>query len=164
MTKGRGLMAAALLLLSACTGAGSNEPTRAVVELTRGGSFTIEFVPREAPKTVANFVAKAREGRYDGLTFHRVEDWVIQGGDPSGNGTGGGTMPSELNQLPFMAGAVGIARGPDIRVNNAMQFFVVKQDARHLDGQYTNFGRVSRGLDVVRLVRRGDVIKTIRLE
>jgi len=62
-------------------------------------------------------VAKATSGFYDGKTFHRVEDWVVQGGDPDGTGRGGGKMPSELNDLPFSKGSVGIARGGDIKVN-----------------------------------------------
>lgn len=134
------------------------------MELARGGSFTILLLTSDAPKTVANFAAKARNRAYDGLTFHRVEDWVVQGGDPRGNGTGGGTMPSELNSIPFKAGAVGVARGPDIRVNNDSQFFVLKRDAPHLDGQYTNFGRVTSGIEVVSGIRIGDVIRTIRIE
>lgn len=136
----------------------------AVIELAKGGSFEITLRPDVAPNTVANFVKKAKDHVYDGLTFHRVEDWVVQGGDPSGNGTGGGKMASELNTLPFTAGAAGIARGPDIKVNNDMQFFVVKTDAAWLNGQYTNFGQVSAGMDVVRGIRIGDVIKAIRIE
>ena len=64
-------------------------------------------------KTIANFEQKADAGFFNGLTFHRVEDWVIQGGDPAGNGTGGGKMPSEYNKLTFKAGALGVARGND---------------------------------------------------
>jgi peptidyl-prolyl cis-trans isomerase B (cyclophilin B) len=112
---------------------------------------------------VANFVAKARSGFYDGKTFHRVEDWVVQGGDPEGSGRGGGKMPSELNDLPFSVGAVGIARGPDITVNNDSQWFVVKRDAGWLNGQYTNFGQVTSGQDVVDGIRVGDRITRISI-
>ena len=80
--------------------------------------------PDKAPKTVERFVAKARSGFYDGLTFHRVEDWVVQGGDPKGTGTGGERVPSEYNDLAFKIGAFGIARGPDAAFNNDSQFFV----------------------------------------
>src|SRR5258708_20344455 len=88
----------------------------ATIELERGGSFTIALRPDKAAKTVANFVAKATSGFYDGKTFHRVEDWVVQGGDPDGTGRGGGKMPSELNDLPFAKGAAGIARRPHINL------------------------------------------------
>ena len=70
-------------------------------------------------------------------------------------------MPSELNDLPFAKGAVGIARGPDIKVNNDSQFFVVKSDASWLNNQYTNFGQVTSGQDVVNGIRIGDKIKKI---
>ena len=134
------------------------------MELERGGSFTISLRPDKAPKTVANFVAKATAGFYDGKTFHRVEDWVVQGGDPDGTGRGGGKMPSELNDLPFSKGAAGIARGPDIKVNNDSQFFVVKSDASWLNKQYTNFGAVTSGIDVVLGIKVGDRIKTVKVE
>ncbi len=133
----------------------------ATVELERGGSFTIALHQTSAPQTVANFVAKAKSGFYDGKTFHRVEDWVVQGGDPDGTGRGGGKMPSELNDLNFAVGAVGIARGPDIKVNNDAQWFVVKTDASFLDKQYTNFGQVTKGMDVVSTIKIGDRIKSV---
>lgn len=162
--RGLGRLVGALLLSMACVGTAAPTQTSAVVELAKGGSFTILLRADQAPKTVANFIAKAREHKYDGLRFHRVEDWVVQGGDPLGTGTGGGKMPSELNQLTFAVGAVGIARGADIKINNDMQFFVVKKDASWLNGQYTNFGQVTSGMDVVNGIRVGDIIKTIRIE
>lgn len=136
----------------------------ATVELEKGGSFTIALRPDKAPETVARFVEKARSGFYDGLTFHRVEDWVVQGGDPLGTGTGGERVPSEYNDLPFTVGAVGIARGQDPALNNDSQWFVVKRDATFLDRQYTNFGTVTEGMDVVRGIRIGDRIRTITIE
>lgn len=136
------------------------QPT-ATVELAKGGSFTITLFPSSAPKTVANFVAKAKAGFYDGLTFHRVEDWVVQGGDPEGSGRGGGRVPSEYNDLAFDVGAVGVARGPDKAINNDAQWFVTKKDARFLDREYTNFGQVTSGMDVVAKVAIGDKIKSI---
>lgn len=139
-------------------------PKLAIVELEKGGTFTIALRPDKAPQTVARFVDKARGGFYNGLTFHRVEDWVVQGGDPRGDGTGGEKVPSEYNDLPFDAGAVGVARGQDPAVNNGSQFFVVKNNARWLDNQYTNFGQVTAGLDVVRGIQVGDKIKSIRVE
>ncbi len=143
---------------------GSGKQMTAVVELAKGGSFAIALRPETAPNTVANFVTKSREKKYDNLTFHRVEDWVVQGGDPLGTGTGGGKMPSELNQLSFSVGAVGIARGQDIKINNDYQWFVVKKDASWLNGQYTNFGMVVSGMEIVTGIKIGDRIKTIRIE
>ena len=133
----------------------------ATIDLERGGSFTIALRTDKAERTVANFVAKAKAGFYDGKTFHRVEDWVVQGGDPDGTGRGGGKMPSELNDLPFSKGSVGIARGGDIKLNNDSQFFVVKADASWLNNQYTNFGQVTAGQDVVQGIKVGDKIKKV---
>jgi peptidyl-prolyl cis-trans isomerase B (cyclophilin B) len=163
-------LAGALFFILSCTMSqqgpqSSGTAKRAVVELAKGVSFTITLRPDAAPSTVANFVQKARDHKYDGLKFHRVEDWVVQGGDPLGTGTGGGKMPSEMNQLSFKIGAVGIARGQDPKINNDMQWFVVKKDASWLNGQYTNFGQVdASGMDVVNGIKIGDVIKTIRIE
>ena|SRR2546422_8843970 len=162
-------LAGAFLFILSCTVAQSPSPTSpkrpvAIVELENGGSFTIGLRPDQAPNTVANFVSKVKDHKYDNLTFHRVEDWVVQGGDPLGTGTGGGKMPSELNQLPFGVGAVGVARGADIKINNDMQWFVTKKDASWLNGQYTNFGQVASGMDIVNGIRIGVRIKTIRIE
>ncbi len=138
--------------------------TKATVELAKGGTFTFTLRPDKAPQTVDRFAGKARSGFYNNLTFHRVEDWVVQGGDPSGNGTGGEKVPSEYNDLSFTLGAVGIARGPDKAINNGSQFFVVKKDSTFLDKDYTNFGQVTSGMDVVNGIKIGDKIKSITLE
>jgi peptidyl-prolyl cis-trans isomerase B (cyclophilin B) len=174
----RHVIAAAPLatLLAACgqaqgapANAASGQGRFVTIELERGGSFTFELFTADAPNTVKNFVDKSNKGFYNGLTFHRVEDWVVQGGDPSGNGTGGGTMPSEMNKRPFVAGSVGIARGQDIRINNDSQFFVcktkmAKQQGDFLTGQYTNFGQVTQGMEVVDGIRLGDKIKKITIK
>lgn len=136
---------------------------RAIVTTSKG-SFTIELYPDDAPKTVANFGEKAQDGFYDGLTFHRVEDWVVQGGDPLGNGTGGGDMETELNDKPFVDGSVGVARGGNIEISNDSQFFVTKGAAGWLDNQYTNFGIVTEGMDVVESMEIGDEITSIEVE
>src|SRR3989441_9224464 len=138
--------------------------TKATVELAKGGSFTFTLRPDKAPQTVARFAQKSRSGFYDNLTFHRVEEWVVQGGDPLGTGTGGGKVPSEYNDLPFKIGAVGVARGQDPAINNDAQWFVVKKDSDFLNTQYTNFGQVTSGIDVVGAIKIGDRIKTIRVE
>lgn len=137
--------------------------TQATVELAKGGSFTFTLRADKAPQTVERFVGKARSGFYDNLVFHRVEDWVVQGGDPKGTGTGGDRVPSEYNDLSFKLGAAGIARGQDAAFNNDSQFFIVKKDSSFLDKQYTNFGQVTAGMDVVAGVKIGDKIKSIRI-
>ena len=138
--------------------------TKATVELAKGGSFTFTLRADKAPQTVERFAGKARSGFYDNLTFHRVEDWVVQGGDPKGTGTGGERVPSEYNDLSFKLGAAGIARGQDPAFNNDSQFFVVKKDSTFLDKQYTNFGQVTAGMDVVAGIKIGDRIKKVTVE
>jgi len=134
------------------------------VELAKGGSFSFTLRPDKAPQTVTRFADKARTGFYNNLIFHRVEDWVVQGGDPTGTGTGGQRVPSEYNDLTFKTGAVGIARGQDAAFNNDSQWFVVLKDSTFLDKQYTNFGQVTSGMDVVRGIKIGDKIKSITIE
>lgn len=132
------------------------------VQMEDGTSFSFELRPDRAPKTVANFTKKASAGFYDGLTFHRVvPGFVAQGGDPQGTGTGGGTQPTELSDLPFDKGAVGVARGGDIKVSNDAQWFVCTGDAPHLNGKYTNFGQIRTGQDVVDGLKMGAKIKSI---
>lgn len=139
----------------------------AVVEMENGAKFTLTLYPDLAPNTVANFLNKVQSGHYNGLTFHRVEandtgkTWVVQGGDPQGNGTGGGQLAAEYNNRTFKAGALGIARGGDPNVNNDSQFFVATQDSPFLDRTYTNFGDVTSGMDVVLQIKVGDKIKSI---
>ena len=130
---------------------------------TSKGNIKLELYPEQAPKTVQNFLNKIDSKFYDNLTFHRVEDWVIQGGDPLGTGTGGGKMPTELNDLPFVMGSLGVARGQDISLSNDSQFFIVTQDANWLDKQYTNFGKVIEGMEVVNKIQIGDKILGIVL-
>ena len=137
--------------------------TQATVELAKGGSFTFTLRPDKAPQTVERFAGKANNGFYNNLTFHRVEDWVVQGGDPKGTGTGGDRVPSEYNDLSFKLGAVGIARGQDPAFNNDSQWFVVKKDSTFLDKQYTNFGQVTAGMDVINGIKIGDKIKSIKI-
>ena len=137
--------------------------TQATVELAKGGSFTFTLRADKAPQTVERFAGKARSGFYDNLTFHRVEDWVVQGGDPKGTGTGGDRVPSEYNDLSFKLGAAGIARGQDPAFNNDSQFFICKKDSTFLDKQYTNFGQVMSGMDVVAGIKIGDKIKSIKI-
>jgi peptidyl-prolyl cis-trans isomerase B (cyclophilin B) len=139
--------------------------SKATIELAKGGSFSFTLRPDKAPQTVARFAQKARSGFYQGLTFHRVEDWVVQGGDPTGSGSGGNQVPSEYNSLPFVAGAVGIARSSNPAQMNDSQFFIVKIDSHHLDGVYANFGLLTPSeMPVVQGIKIGDKIKTIKIE
>ncbi len=149
-----------------CPAAGSGPAAKATITLERGGAIAIALRADKAPRTVANFVAKARACFYDGLVFHRVvPGFVVQGGDPKGDGSGGnGTLPTEPSDLPFVLGALGVARGGDPKVSNDAQFFICTGECRFLDGQYTNFGLVTAGQDVANAVKVGDKIKTIRVE
>lgn len=132
--------------------------------MTSKGEIDLSLYRSDAPNTVANFVKKAKSGFYKNLTFHRVEDWVIQGGDPKGDGTGGGQMKTELNQKPFIIGSLGVARGGDINVSNDAQFFITKKESSWLNNQYTNFGIVTNGMDVVSKIAIGDKILDITIK
>lgn len=134
-----------------------------VILKTSKGDITLKLYPDSAPNTVENFVTKAAEGYYEGLTFHRVEDWVIQGGDPVGNGTGGGQMPTELSSVPFKIGSLGVARGGNIKISNDSQFFICTKDCSWLTGDYTNFGEVTEGMDVALSMEIGDTIDSIEV-
>ena len=113
-----------------------------VITLDNGNEIRIEFYPDDAPKTVENFVTLAKKGFYDNLTFHRVvPDFVVQGGDPKGNGTGGPgyTIKAEFNKQKHVRGSVAMARSqhPD---SAGSQFYITYGATPHLDGQYTVFG------------------------
>jgi len=131
---------------------------------TSKGDIELTLYSKDAPNTVANFIHKANSGFYNNLTFHRVEDWVIQGGDPLGTGTGGGNLPVEFNSKSFVIGAVGIASKGDNKVQNDAQFFITKKDSQFLNGKYTNFGIVTKGMDVVNEIEIGDKILGITIE
>lgn len=130
---------------------------------TAKGDIVIEMRPDLAPKTVANFLQKFNSGYCDNLTFHRVEDWVIQGCDPAGNGTGGNTtLPTETSDAPFTAGAVGVARKATPKeLSNDSQFFITKTDSTFLNNEYTYFGQVVSGMDVVNNIAIGDKITSV---
>ncbi|HKZ08354.1 MAG TPA: peptidylprolyl isomerase [Methylomirabilota bacterium] len=137
----------------------------AVITMEKGGDIVIEFYPNDAPKTVENFVKLANKGFYNGVTFHRREEgFVIQGGDPKGNGTGGPgyTIPAEFNKQKHVRGAVAMARTQD--PNSAgSQFYICLAPANFLDGQYTVFGIVTKGMEVVDKVKVGDKMKTVKI-
>ncbi len=132
---------------------------------TDKGEIVFELLDKEAPKTVSNFVALANSRYFDALTFHRVvPGFVIQGGDPLGNGTGGPgyKFEDEPVRLDYNAGIVAMANsGPD---TNGSQFFIVLEDQPTLPKAYTIFGRVTKGMDVVHAIRMGDHMQTVRIE
>lgn len=131
-----------------------------VVVSTSKGDFTLELRPDVAPKTVSNFLLKWNTGYCDNLTWHRVEDWVVQGCDPAGNGTGGETnLPTETSSENFGIGALGVARKAEPKdLSNDSQFFITKKDSSFLNGDYTYFGKVISGMDVVNKLAVGDKI------
>ena len=160
-----------LSLLIACAGSGNPVVT---IE-TEKGKIVIELYPDAAPVTVDNFLTLIDQGFYDGLTFHRYDPgFVIQGGDPKGNGSGGPgwTIPDEFQDPDLRAkmptherGTVAMARTP--MPNSAgSQFYICLHPNpdryRHLEGQYTAFGRVIKGLDVVDAIRAGDKMNSVK--
>jgi peptidyl-prolyl cis-trans isomerase B (cyclophilin B) len=142
----------------------------AVVD-TDKGTFVIELYPKVAPKTVANFEKLSRDGFYNGLTFHRVvPGFVVQGGDPNGNGTGGPgyTIPAEISQTEkHLRGTVAMARTGDevnpTRASSGSQFYICLEPQPGLDRQYTIFGGVVKGMSVVDQIAVGDHIKHITI-
>jgi cyclophilin family peptidyl-prolyl cis-trans isomerase len=135
----------------------------AVITLKDLGVIRIELLPEIAPQTVANFAKLANASFYDGTTFHRViPGFMIQGGDPAsknkdprddGKGGPGYTIDDEFSAFPHVRGVISMANTGD-RNSGGSQFFIVHQDARHLDGRYAAFGRVIESLDVVDAVTR----------
>jgi peptidyl-prolyl cis-trans isomerase B (cyclophilin B) len=133
---------------------------------TNKGEVVMDLMPSLAPKSVNNFVALARQGFYDGLTFHRyVEGFVIQGGDPTGTGSGGPGYKWEDEPVKgsYREGAVAMANaGPN---TNGSQFFICNADCQHkLTPNYNLFGYVVTGLDVVKSLRQGDQMKKVSVE
>jgi cyclophilin family peptidyl-prolyl cis-trans isomerase/HEAT repeat protein len=131
---------------------------------TTKGTIQFELAVLDAPQTTRNFMALARRGFFNGLPVHRVEaNFVIQDGDPRGDGTGGPgySIRDELNDRPFVRGTVGMARA--WRDTGGSQFFITHSPQPHLDGRYTAFGHVINGMDVVDRIQVGDVIQRIRV-
>jgi cyclophilin family peptidyl-prolyl cis-trans isomerase len=130
---------------------------------TSRGTIEIELSVLDAPVTSHNFLTLARKGYFNGLRFHRVlGDFVAQGGDPRGDGTGGPgySIRDELNDQPYLRGTVGMAlSGPD---SGGSQFFITRSPQPHLDAKYTVFGRVVSGIEAVDRLRQWDVIERVR--
>lgn len=139
------------------------------IELEKGGSIKGELYPDVAPKTVENFEKLASSNFYNNLTFHRVEPgFVVQGGDPKGDGTGGPgySIPGEFTtQKKHIYGTLAMARSSD--PNSAgSQFYIVtnQQGTPNLDGQYAIFGQVTEGMDLVLNIQKGDKMKSVKVE
>jgi peptidyl-prolyl cis-trans isomerase B (cyclophilin B) len=144
---------------------GTKVKQTAIITMDKGGEIAIEFFPEDAPKTVENFVTLAKKGFYDGLTFHRVEpNFVVQGGDPKGDGTGGPgyKIKAEFNKQKHVRGVLAMARSqsPD---SAGSQFYITLAPAHFLDGQYTVFGRVTSGMEVVDKIKVGDKMKSVKI-
>ena len=132
---------------------------RATVTTNRG-TMVMELDPALAPSTVNNFVALARQGYYDGLTFHRVvPDFVIQGGCPQGTGTGGSgkKLKAEFNKEPHVRGTTSMARAASPYSGDS-QFFICFDDASFLDNQYTAWGNVIEGMENVDKIKKGEPV------
>jgi len=153
-----------LLLPALCAGAqketkdmGESKKVRAVIE-TKFGEIELKFFPEVSPKHVSNFIKLAKDGFYDGTIFHRViPGFMIQGGDPNtktpdsstyGMGGPGHKVPAEFNNIPHKRGILSMARANDPD-SAGSQFFIVVKDSSFLDGQYTVFGEVVRGMEAV---------------
>jgi peptidylprolyl isomerase/peptidyl-prolyl cis-trans isomerase B (cyclophilin B) len=133
---------------------------------TDRGDIVVKLFPDDAPMHAAAFLKLVQAGFYDGLTFHRVEPgFVVQGGDPSGNGTGGPgyALKAEFNSRPHERGTLAMARSsnPD---SAGSQFYLCLADARFLDGQYTVFGTMTEGFDALDAIRRGDAMQKLTIE
>jgi peptidyl-prolyl cis-trans isomerase B (cyclophilin B) len=138
---------------------------RATIETSKG-NIVLELYPTYAPKTVNNFVFLARQGFYDGITFHRViSRFMIQGGDPTGSGRGGPgyKFEDELrgNPLRHETGVLSMANAG--ANTNGSQFFITHEPQPHLDGKHTVFGKVIEGMDVVNSIRQGDVMQRVTI-
>jgi peptidyl-prolyl cis-trans isomerase B (cyclophilin B) len=138
----------------------------AVITLDSGKQIRIEFYPEDAPKTVENFVTLARKGFYNGLGFHRVvPDFVVQGGCPKGDGTGGPgyQIKAEFNKQKHVRGSVAMARSqhPD---SAGSQFYITYGATPHLDNNYTVFGKVVEGMEHVDRIKQGDRMTSVAIE
>lgn len=186
------LMAAVCILFAALSGCGDKKNPMATLTLEDGDEVLIYLYPDKAPNTVANFITLANSGFYDGLTFHRVvEDFIMQGGDPNADGTGGPgyTIEGEFadngfkkNDVKMEAGVIAMARFSSNGENTVeaynsagSQFFILMKDKEDLQGQYAAFGKVFSGLNVLQKLsmcevnskdkpREDIIIQSIRVE
>jgi len=136
----------------------------ATIETNRG-DLVLKLFASDVPRTVNNFVFLAREGFYDGTTFHRIiPDFMAQGGDPTGTGSGGPgySFADEFTEHTHVTGALSMANaGPN---TNGSQFFITYAPQPHLDGRHSVFGQLIEGTDVLKDIKQGDTIKRITIE
>jgi cyclophilin family peptidyl-prolyl cis-trans isomerase len=159
----KAVFAALALMLAAVAPALSQQtkpdPQNTVYLDTKDGRITIRLRPDLAPKHVEQIKTLTRQGFYDGIVFHRViEGFMAQTGDPTGTGTGGSKLPNipaEFTQTPFRRGSVGMARSSSPNSANS-QFFICYDGCGSLTGQYTLFGEVASGMDVVDKIKKGN--------
>lgn len=134
--------------------------------VTRKGVMKFKFFPTDAPQTSKRIAELITQGFYNGLKFHRVVDgFVIQGGDPQGNGTGGSgqNLKAEFNKRKHQEGTVAMARAADPNSADS-QFYISFGPVPHLDGNYTVFGQVTEGLEVIRKIRVGDEMLKVLIQ
>ena len=133
---------------------------------TQHGNIEVELYPNDAPKTVARIKELVGQGFYNNLTFHRVvPGFVVQGGDPKGDGTGGSgkNLPAEFNAREHVEGTVAMARAMDPNSADS-QFYISLGRHPHLDRQYTVFGMVTKGMDAVKKIKIGDKMTKVSLK
>ncbi len=144
-----------------------NGLSKAIVTLkTSEGIIKFKFYPQDAPKTVHRFVELIQQGFYNNLSFHRVvPGFVIQGGDPAGNGTGGSgqKLAAEFNNRQHVEGTVAMARSQDPNSADS-QFYICLGTLPHLDRNYTVFGQVIEGMDVVKRIKMGDKMTAVTVQ
>lgn len=142
-------------------------PNRTAIIETAKGTIKFELKESDAPITTKNFIDLANKGFYNGLIFHRVEPgFVIQGGDPKGNGTGGSGKNIPLEIAPTLShkkGAVGMARSQEPN-SASSQFYICIEDAKFLDKNYAVFGQVTEGQNVVSAIRKGDKMLKVTIQ
>ena len=175
----RRLLVLALVALLATPASAQDRPApdkspKAVITLEKGGEITLEFFPKDAPKHVENFLSLAKKGFYDGQRVHRVEpNFVVQFGDPQsktlpmndprmGTGDPGYKIKAEFNNRKFERGVLGMARSQDPD-SGGSQVYIMLGPAPFLNGKYTAFGQVTKGMDVVDKIRVGDRITSIKV-
>ncbi|NTV89973.1 MAG: peptidylprolyl isomerase [Clostridiales bacterium] len=166
------LVSFSLILTIAATACGSSSGAavthpKVAIEMQDGGKMVFELYPEYAPDTVANFISLAKAGFYDGLNFHRIDgDFMIQGGDPNGDGTGGSekTIKGEFslngfkqNTLSHERGVISMARSEGYD-SASSQFFIMVEDNTGLDGQYAAFGKIVEGEDTLDKIASTPVI------
>ena len=147
-----------LLMTASALGAAAQDPENTLYMDLESGRVIIQMRPDLAPEHVARIKELAREGFYDGIVFHRViEGFMAQTGDPTGTGMGGSgqKLPAEFSPEPFVRGTIGMARTQDPNSGDS-QFFICFQDCSFLNGQYTVWGQVTEGMELVDGITRGE--------